>query len=211
MASCARVPSVPIEIEVEERLAAIAEATLRVAEARGADGVTIRAVANELGGSTTLVTNYVPSRAALIRNAIEHTMRRWQTEEDTALEGVPPQDRLEAIALWSCSTTDDDAPARQLFLEMITSSGSPAELTDAIRRDAGEHRDHLRAAAAAASVPDPDLAADLLHLVLRGYYFASAEEPGEWTSERVSPIVERLVALLRTATPAHERPEMERS
>ena len=39
-----------------------------------------------------------------------------------------------------------------------------------------------------------------LHLVLRGYYLASVEDPERWTSERVSPIVKELVALLRGPT-----------
>src|SRR6202012_6300720 len=38
---------VPIDVNSEERLAQIAEATLRVVQQRGADGVTIRAVADE--------------------------------------------------------------------------------------------------------------------------------------------------------------------
>jgi AcrR family transcriptional regulator len=189
----------PIDVQVDERLAAIAEATLRVADARGADGITIRAVAEQMGGSTTLVTNYIKSRAALINNAIDHVLARWRDDEASALDGVAPEDRLEALALWSCSTTGDDDLLRHLFIEMLAKSRGPSDVSEALRHDAEEHRTHLRDAATLASTPDPDLTADILHLVLRGYYLASVEDPERWTAERVSPIVSRLVALLRTA------------
>lgn len=186
----------PIDVQVDERLAAIADATLRVAEARGADGITIRAVAQEMGGSTTLVTNYLPSRAALIKNAVDHVVARWSEDEAAALEGVAPADQLEALALWACTTTGDDDVIRHLFIEMLAKSRTPSEFSEAARADAEEQRGNLRTAAVAASAPDPDLAADVLHLVLRGYYLASVEDPEGWTSERVSPVVRRLVALL---------------
>jgi AcrR family transcriptional regulator len=188
---------VPIDVQVDERLAAIAEATLRVAQARGADGITIRAVAEEMGGSTTVVTNYVKSRAALINNAIDHVLARWRDDETDALDGVADADRLEALALWSCSTTGDDELIRQLFIEMLAKSREPSDFSEAVRTDAEEHHTHLRDAARLASAPDPDLAADVLHLVLRGYYLASVEDPERWTADRVSPIIRRLVALLR--------------
>lgn len=190
----------PIDVQVDERLAAIAEATLRVAEARGADGITIRAVAEAMGGSTTLVTNYIKSRNALINNAIDHVLARWRDDETGALDGVAPEDRLETLALWSCSTTGDDELLRHLFIEMLAKSRGPSDVSEALSRDAEEHRSHLRDAAVAASAPDPELTADVLHLVLRGYYLASVEDPERWTAERVSPIVQRLVALL-TARP----------
>lgn len=184
----------PIDVQVDERLAAIAAATLRVAEARGADGITIRAVAEEMGGSTTLVTNYLPSRAALISNAVDHVVARWRDEEAASLEGVAPEDALEAMALWACTTTGDDVLVRHLFLEMLAKSR--ADVNARMREDAAEGHAQLREAAAAGAAPDPDLAADVLHLVLRGYYLASVEDPERWTTERVSPVVRRLVALL---------------
>jgi AcrR family transcriptional regulator len=188
---------VPIDVQVDERLAAIADATLRVAQQRGADGITIRAVAAAMGGSTTLVTNYLPSRAALIKNAIDHVLARWSEDEAAALDGVAPAEQLEALARWSCTTTGDDEVMRHLLIEMLAKARGPSDVSAAMLRDAREHREHLRAAAGAASAPDPDLAADVLHLVLRGYYLASVEDPEQWTSDRVTPIVQRLVALLR--------------
>ena len=47
----------PREVDADQRLADIAAATLHVARDTGAQSVTIRSVARQLGGSTTLVTS----------------------------------------------------------------------------------------------------------------------------------------------------------
>ena len=57
--------AMPMDVNADERIRAIALATLDVASERGSAGVTLRAVAERLGGSTTLVTNYLKSRAEL--------------------------------------------------------------------------------------------------------------------------------------------------
>ena len=185
----------PIEIEPKVRLAQIAEATMAVAEKRGADGVTIRAVAEEMGGSTTLVTNYIPSRTLLIHNAVEYALDGWREDLDRELEGVAPEDALRRLALWSTGTEDHDTTLRQLFIELLARAKDDAGL-DALREDSEEHRGQFHAAAQAAGIPDPAFAADLLYLITRGFYFAAVEQPGTWTSERVQPLVLRLIELL---------------
>jgi AcrR family transcriptional regulator len=196
---------VPIDVDVRERLAQIARATLEVVRERGSEGVTLRAVARQLGGSTTLVTNYLPSRTALLRNAVQYAHDRWDAELSAQLDGLPDAERLDAIVAWSCGTEPEDEILRQLFVELVGRSGTDAELADLLARDSAAERDELAEAATQAGAPDPAFAADVLHLLLRGFYLASLETPGTWTSERVRPLAARLVELLRTA----EEPERE--
>jgi AcrR family transcriptional regulator len=193
----------PIEIEPKVRLAQIAEATMRVAEKRGADGVTIRAVAEEMGGSTTLVTNYIPSRTQLIHNAVQYALEQWREDLDNELDGVAPKDLLRTLALWSTGTDGNDATMRQLFIELLARAKPDAGL-DALRDDSDEHRDEFHAAAVASGMPDPAFTADILYLVTRGFYFATVERPDAWTSERVQPLITRLLDVL-AAAPAKRR------
>jgi AcrR family transcriptional regulator len=190
----------PIDIEPKVRLAQIAEATMRVAETRGADGVTIRAVAEEMGGSTTLVTNYIPSRTQLIKNAVLHALEGWQEDFDNEREGVAAEDELRTLAVWSVSTRGDDTTMRHLFIELLARATADTGL-DALREDSEEHRTRFRDAAEAAGVADPEFAADLLYLVTRGFYFATVEQPDEWTTERVTPVMLQLLGLLSAAAP----------
>jgi AcrR family transcriptional regulator len=188
--------AVPIDVNTQERLRAIAEATLEVAEARGADGVTMRAVAEKMGGSTTLVTNYIPNRAGLLTNAVAYAFEQWQEELNGVYAASTPDQRLAAVATWSCSTTGNDTLIRRLLIEMLARSTKDSALQESVRKEAHEHREELQAAAAESDVPDPVFAADVLHLVLRGYYLSNLEEPDAWTTERVVPVVQHLVRVL---------------
>ncbi|MFD0687259.1 TetR/AcrR family transcriptional regulator [Actinomadura fibrosa] len=188
----------PVEIDIAQRLATIADATLEIVAADGVDGVTIRAVARRIGGSTTLVTNYLPTREALLRNAVEHAMRSWGADLDAAVADVPARERLAAIARWACSTTGDDLVLRRLFMEILGRGAPESEAHRVLREDSRQNRGALADAAADAGAADPAFAADVLDLALRGFYVSSLEDPESWTTERVTPLIERLVRLLTT-------------
>jgi hypothetical protein len=112
---------------------------------------------------------------------------------DAQLDGIAPSERLAAVARWSCTTTGDDRLLRQLFVEVLARSTSDSLLTAAVRADAREHRKALESDARLAGAPHPDFVADVLHLVLRGFYLATIEDSEEWTSERVTPVIDALV------------------
>ncbi|MFC8663074.1 TetR/AcrR family transcriptional regulator [Streptomyces sp. NPDC057199] len=186
----------PVEIDVDQRLAAIADATLEIVAAQGIDGVTIRAVAKRIGGSTTLVTNYLPNREALLRNAVEHAIRSWDKDLRAAIEGVIAEERLFAAVHWASSTVGNDQVLRKLFMELL-GRGEPGSGTiHVIRQDTRRIQESLREAADEARAPDSAFTADIVTLVLRGFYLCSLEDPERWTSERMTPLVERLLRLL---------------
>ncbi|PZT71290.1 hypothetical protein DN402_04540 [Streptomyces sp. SW4] len=94
----------PIDVDEVQRRKEIAEATLAVAARDGARAVTIRAVAKELGGSTAMVTNYVPTRMALITNAVRAAESRWRADLDAHVGELRGKERLRATVEWHLST-----------------------------------------------------------------------------------------------------------
>ncbi|GAA3228241.1 hypothetical protein GCM10010468_57470 [Actinocorallia longicatena] len=185
-----------MEIDVTQRLATIAEATLEIVATGGLDGVSIRSVAKRIGGSTTLVTNYLPTREALLRNAIEHAFQSWGGEIDQVVAGEEAADRLGAVARWSVTTTGDDQVLRRLFMEILGRSGPDSEALGVLREDSRRSLDLLGEAARDAGAGDAAFTADVLHLVLRGFYVSSLEDPERWEDGRMPGLVDRLVSLL---------------
>ncbi|MGW4344002.1 TetR/AcrR family transcriptional regulator [Streptomyces sp. NPDC004690] len=198
----------PIEVDEAQRLDEIAAATIEVARERGVRAVTIRAVAQRLGGSTAMVTNYVPSRSALMANALRRAEKEWGREEEAALEGVEGADRLPALVRWMCTTTSDDEVMRRLLFEIISEGATAGEEVEQVRdATARAHRDALGAVVAEAGIPAPALAADVLHLLLRGYWLATLEDPENWPAERGTRVALAVLELLRKGAPAPaERP-----
>lgn len=195
----------PIDVDEVQRRGAIAKATLAVAAREGARAVTIREVAKELGGSTAMVTNYVPTRVALIANAVDAAEPRWRAELESHIHGLDGEARLRATVEWYLSTEPDDLVLRGLWVEALSShrtgNGQDAATTgepDATWRE-------LRSAAADAEVEDPELAADILFFLVRGYFVATIEGAEQATPERAARVAHAMVDMLtRNAKPNAE-------
>ncbi|MFC8126518.1 TetR/AcrR family transcriptional regulator [Streptomyces sp. NPDC057302] len=195
----------PIEVDTAQRLDEIAAATIRVARERGVRAVTIRAVAQQLGGSTAMVTNYVPSRSDLMVNAMRHAEEEWGREVEGVLEGTQGAERLAAFARWMCTTADDDEVMRRLLMEIVGAGADAGREVDRVRTVARAQRDELEEVTVAAGTPAPALAADILHLLFRGYWLSTLEDPESWSDERGARAVLAAVDLLQGGAP--EAPE----
>lgn len=183
----------PIEVDAAKRLDRIAEATLRVAGRDGPGGITIRAVAAELGGSTTVVTNYIKSRADLLANAVRYEQRNWHedTERSVSAAGDNPRDRLYALIRWSTSTDPDDIAARQIWMDLV-SRAPEAGASVLLREDAAEHHQRFCDLLEQVSPGVAAFVADALYLAVRGFYFATTEDPERWPSGRAEAAILRM-------------------
>ncbi|MFJ8824178.1 TetR/AcrR family transcriptional regulator [Streptomyces sp. NPDC102467] len=188
----------PIEVDETRRLDEIADATIQVARERGVRSVTIRAVAEQLGGSTAMVTNYISSRAALMTNAMRRAEADWGHEMARALEGVEGEERLRAAVRWMCTTERDDEVLRRLMMEIASAGpGAGAEVEKARRTTSRRGREELSALAGEGGLGGGELAGDVLHLLLRGYWLSTLEDQESWTAERGERAILAVVDLLR--------------
>ncbi len=184
----------PIDVDEVQRRKEIAQATLAVAAREGARAVTIRAVAKELGGSTAMVTNYVPTRIALITNAVRAAESRWRADLEARVGDLEGKERLRAMVEWNLSTEPDDLLLRTLWVEMLSSVHTDQNGVD--RGEADESRQEFLDAAIASGVPDAELAVDVLFLLTRGYFISTVEDPAFWTAERAGRVARAVVDAL---------------
>ncbi|MCZ7630796.1 MAG: hypothetical protein M5U19_17945 [Microthrixaceae bacterium] len=180
----------PAAIDRDARLDEIAEATVEVATEQGVDAVTIRAVAARMGGSTTVVTRFVASRAALIDNVIRYIEARWNDELRAEVDTRSGTERVRALIGWSTRPGALDQLIRRLWLQALTSDddGQPRQVV----RDEARH-EHARILEAVTGARQEHWVADVLYLALRGYYVSSVEDPARWSDTRVADDLERLI------------------
>lgn len=88
-------------IDRDARLDELAAATVEVAVARGVYAVTIRAIAARMGGSTTVVTRFITSRAALINNVIRFIEARRTDELRAEVDTRSGTERIRPLIRWS--------------------------------------------------------------------------------------------------------------
>lgn len=191
----------PQSVDEDARRREIAQATLRIAEERGANAVTIRAVAEELGRSTAFVTNYVPSRAQLMFNALDLARGAWVDSRELATEGMPGFERLMTLSRWMVQSDEHDTALRSLWLEVLTSSGPEMKVVlDITDRTYEAFQD----AATEAEIPDAQQIADVLYLFSRGFHVKNVEDPEVWSDERAQEALETLLKWL--PSPPDTRP-----
>jgi AcrR family transcriptional regulator len=184
---------VPVHVDVDERLDAIARATITVARREGAASVTIRGVATELGGSTARVTNYVKSRTALIGTAVAYMLREWERDRSAHVAELAPQDRLLDLMRWAVHAEPDDLIFRQLLVELMS---QPTPTTPAYLDFAHTFRDELATAAAATGTSDPEVAGDLAFLLIRGFHYTTVEGWSPLDPSAVDTFLQHAAALL---------------
>ena len=187
----------PRHVDHEERRDAIIQATLAVLAEHGPSGLTFRAVAKRMGGSSTLVTHYLPNRQELL-DALVEQMAEWPEELLELEAGADdPREKLRVFLLWLLPVDERGWLEERARLSL---AGEPAirertqHLLDSwdtnVRRLMAEHLTDL--------VP-PDrlpVTVDVLRSITNGLTLTWAEHPGEWPPERQFAVVDETLAAL---------------
>jgi AcrR family transcriptional regulator len=194
----------PIEVDTGERLADIARATIEVAQERGTQAVTLRAVAERLGRSTAYITNFVPSRAHLMANALEHARARWDEDRAAHLGERVGVDRLAELAGWMCTSSPEEQVLRSLWIEVIADVHGAnrrayevvRSVTDATYEKFFDGAGHVVRDGTTVDRQEASRIADILYLYCRGSEVKSIEDPDAWTDDRMLRSLEVLLDAL---------------
>jgi AcrR family transcriptional regulator len=173
----------PIQVDVDARRRAIADATFRVAARKGIRGVTIRSVAAELGASTTVITNYLPTRADLLINAMEQMTDEWLAELDAESAGRTAPDALRAVVRAAVDWDPDELVRSQFWVAVLATE------PEQVRNQVGDVEDAVREVLAKlideCGHSNPAAAADDLFLFVQGVSVSIVQRPQRWTPERL--------------------------
>ncbi|MBL1076527.1 TetR/AcrR family transcriptional regulator [Nocardia sp. 2] len=194
----------PVEVDSADRRRRIGEAGVRIVREHGVAGLTVRAVAAALGGSTSLITNYVRNRTQLLDLTLETLVHQWDTQVDE-LTGDAGQ-RLRRLAEWALDWNRDTGPTvAKILVQILGENAIDAQRLATLHHELDRLRGRLIAALRAAQVPDADTAADVLYLASRGAMITSVENPGDWPAERLARAADHLARTL-AAGPDSEKP-----
>ena len=90
----------PKQVDHDERRAEIGRAVLAILARSGPRGLTVRAVARELGGSPSLVTHYYRNKRDLYEGMAAYLHGDWVKESEAIAAMEPGPERLSAFVLW---------------------------------------------------------------------------------------------------------------
>lgn len=183
----ARDPSVR-QAPVRER---ILRAASRLFYERGVQAVGVDAIVDAAGVAKMSLYRHFPSKAELVRAALEHDDERLLEGYRRMLErgGEVPLDRLRALFGGLEKMTQDAEFRGCAFLNAglaLPDHEHPAH--EAVRRHKGGLRSLLRAEAERAGHPQPERAADALVVLVEGVLVSGALRPETHPAQAAAPL-----------------------
>ncbi|HET6850537.1 MAG TPA: TetR family transcriptional regulator [Gaiellales bacterium] len=156
---------------MSDRRGVLLEAALRVIARSGVDAATHRAVAAEASVALASTTYHFTSKSDLIRQALELVIER-STASVAAHSAPPGPDGAEAlverlVALAEALASDQRAPLTAQY-ELLLEAGRRAELRPLAERWNDAYMAGIVAMTIRASLPRPELAAEVLSNVIEG-------------------------------------------
>ncbi|MDH3500839.1 MAG: TetR family transcriptional regulator C-terminal domain-containing protein [Acidimicrobiia bacterium] len=175
----------PIQVDVAQRRADIAEATFAVAAEAGLGAVTLRSVASKLGASTTIITNYLPTRADLLANALDQVADEWIAELDVVSADLEPEVALREVMRAAVSWDERELIRNQFWVAVLAEPNRPDAVVEQLREESDVVRGRLAKLVEQCGHPDPALAADQLFLFAQGVFVSIVETPQRWSPTRL--------------------------
>jgi AcrR family transcriptional regulator len=188
----------PRAVDHEGRRRAIIEATVEIIGEVGLDGLSFRAVAARLGGSSTLVTHYYSSRQALLDDLGVRLLRKWEDEVARLEAGVPnPRERLRLVLEWLLPSTKHALIEERARINLLASRNGQFQ-TLHLFRAWDRHMRSLIGRHLVGLVPDDriDTVVDLLRSLTSGIALSAVEHPSMWTAKRQRALVEAALAYI---------------
>lgn len=183
----------PIQVDLEARAALIADATVKVAATRGLSGVTIRSVAAELGASTTFITNYLPTRAALLLNALREIEGDWLAELEEELAGMDAESSLRRAMQRAVEWNDEERLRAQFWIAVLAVPDRGKEIDRHLHDSTAAVKSVMSKLIDRCGHPHPEAAAEFLVLVAQGAFVSIVETPDLWSEDKLFDAVDRAV------------------
>lgn len=175
----------PIQVDLDSRRAEIAAATVQVAARDGLRAVTIRSVAAELGASTTFITNYLPTRPALLVNALRQIEGEWLAELEGELVGAEAAQSLRRAMRSAVQWDEEELLRSHFWVAVLAIPHRDLEVEMHLDESTAAVRAVFTKLVDQCGHPDPELAADLLLLVAQGAFVSIVETPDAWSNDRL--------------------------
>jgi AcrR family transcriptional regulator len=187
----------PRYVDGSKRRQQIVDACFEILATRGASGLTLRSVADVLGGSTSLVTHFYPTRDRLLRGIGEQMLELYAAQLEELESCVNAEERLEKLMIWMLPIRDEDWKFERVRATLLDDRERDPELASiftAVREQMfALLYQHLEPLLPPDQIPG---VADILRSVTNGLVLSSLEQKAEWPAERQIAVVSAILEAL---------------
>jgi AcrR family transcriptional regulator len=190
---------VPKQVDHDARRVQIAVAALEILATHGPVALTIRSLAQALGGSTALVTHYFPTRQAVVEGLVDVLLDEWRQQVDALRDQEGGTLGPRSLLVWMLPLTDWTRLCERGRLSLHAASEEDREVAQRLLRTIDTWMRAELSRVLAPRVPDGterERLVDLLRATVTGLVLSSVEHPDQWPPERMVAVVDDLLGRL---------------
>jgi AcrR family transcriptional regulator len=192
----------PRTVDRAQRRREIAYAALRLMSTRGPAALTLRGLAEELGGSITLVTHFYRNRAELLKGIADQLVDDYDAQIADLERGADDPTRLRLLLEWMLPLTRDartEERARVLLNAERASDLHVQSFFEAMdRKMRALLRDHVEPLVEGSQV---DITVDALRVMVNGVVLSAVEHPRKWPAKRQLALLDHMLGSLGLTKP----------
>ncbi|WP_219825488.1 TetR/AcrR family transcriptional regulator [Nonomuraea typhae] len=193
----------PKYVDPEQRSREIVRAAVTVLSEGGFARFSLRNLAEQMGGSISLITHYFPNREALIGGLLDGVAANVAEFGETIRAVEDPVERLRRVIEWGLPLDDEEelAMERARIALLAHRDAEPAigaffMRLESVMRDL--FREHV---AELVDKDDLEFAVDLLRSWVNGINLSAVEHPEIWTRDRQLRVLEHFLSTLPLREP----------
>ncbi|TCC36474.1 TetR/AcrR family transcriptional regulator [Kribbella speibonae] len=198
----------PRQVDHVRRRREIVEATLNVLSEAGTRGLSFRAVANEMGGSTTLITHYFPTQRELLDEVTTQVLAGWDDDvKKLDAQEQTPAVRLQALLRWLVPLTEQGLKEERNRIHLLAGQLLGEENRAILQATETKIRELIRNHVTGLVPPDEvERTVELLRITTNGLVLSVLEHPDLWPPERQIAILDWLTDSLGIAPAGAHKP-----
>ncbi len=182
----------PRHVNAADRIALIHDAVVAIALESGFAAVTVRAVAQRIGASTSAVTHYVESRDDLLRSVVRQEIARHQAAAESALAGLKDRAALRVFIEWAVLHRDERT--HRLWLALVLGAATDPALRAELDRFNAWWMVEIHRQIDDIDPPQPELVVDLLNTLVDGLIVTAFDAGQPWPTERRARLLDAIWA-----------------
>lgn len=185
----------PRHVNATDRLVLIHDAVIAISLESGFAAVTIRAVAQRIGTSTSAVTHYVENRDELLRGTVRQEIARQQAAAASAIVGLKGRTALRAFIEWA--VVHRDKRSHRLWLALVFGAATDPVLRAELDRFNAWWTEQIQNQIAEIGPSHPELAVDLLNILVDGLIVTAFDAGQPWPVGRRTRLLDAIWAATR--------------
>lgn len=187
----------PRPVDHDERRRQIARAALKLLSSKGPEGLSMRAVARELGGSLTVVTHYYSTRRELLLDLPQQLAQDWSEDlSELEAQAATPRARLRTLLAWLLPLDRDGLQEEMARFSLLVAS-TDADSSEALAGFDDYVRELLRQHVTGL-VPDDavESSVELFRAFTNGIVVNAVMDPVGWPASRQEALLDLAIGLI---------------